>query len=216
MRNQSKLIFLLVFLLTLPFIQCTSSFVDRGLSDYLMLENGRAWVYLDNNGDTVVQKVVGDTAILGDSAKLVNFGGYVNFYRVKEQDVSLYSSYVTYRGGEEVELENRFTLYFETPFVNGNKWEDNFETSKEFLGDTFRYVHNLDGKVVSIDKVDVPAGNFADVYKVKIEETRYIESPYAQESDTVVQFLYFAPDVGLVKKVVQENGTQREYVLVSY
>ena len=199
-----------------PLLRCTSSLIDRTLSDYLVLENGKSWVFLDNKGDTVIRTVVGDTVILGDSAKIVNFGGEVSIYRIGDQEVDLYSDYKTYRGGEEVQLESRFSLYFETPFVLGNKWNDSYQTSVEFLGDTFKYRHNLEGEVVSLEEVKVPAGDFNDVYRVKIREIRYVAGPYSEETDTVLEIFYFAPDVGLVKKILEEGDSRREYELVSY
>ncbi len=195
---------------------CTSSYIDRSVSDYLKLDNGRKWVYLENGEDTLVRTVVGDTVILGDSAKVVNFGGDIIIYRLRDQRVDIYSHYVTYRGGDEVELENRYSLFLQIPFVLGNHWEDRYVNTVEFLGDTFSIEHKLFGDVLSIESLTLPAGSYNNVYKVRSREIRYLSGPFGEEVDTVTQFLYFAPDVGLVKKVIEGNGFERVLELVSY
>lgn len=203
-------------LFTLPQVQCTSSIMDRSLSDYLRLEEGKRWVYLRNGEDTIFRTVLGDTVIISDTAKVVDFGGQLYFYRVDQQRVDRWSEFVDYRGGEEVPLEERFSLFLEMPLVLGNRWEDLYEGEEEFLGDTFRYSHSVKGEVVSLGEIEVPVGSFQNVYGVRIEEIRHRVNPSGEASDTLIEILYLAPDVGLVMKSLLEGGETKEYVLVGY
>ena len=195
---------------------CMSSFLERSLADYLVIEDGREWIFLENESDTVLRSVIGDTVIQSDTAKAVSFGGEINIYKLLHQKVEMWSKYVDYYWGREVLLEERFTLLYETPFVKGNRWSESYTTEKIVLGDTFHLVHDVEGEVFFLGEIKVPAGSFYDVYGVTVKNIYSGVTPHGEISQTTVDTFYFAPDVGLIKRVRNEGGVISKYELLQY
>jgi hypothetical protein len=94
---------------------CMSSFLERSLADYFVLDNGREWIFLENERDTILRSVIGDTVIQSDTARAVSFGGEINIYRLLHQRVEIWSVYVDYYWGEKSPLRKGSHCFLRLP-----------------------------------------------------------------------------------------------------
>ena len=154
---------------------------------------------MKNGADTVYQKILGDTIILEDSALIIERFGEVEYFVQEAEFFKKLRKTIVYREGDEIVLEERFSTYFKIPFVKGNVWTDVFNNTVVFYEDTFSLDYSLNGTVLNVLDLTVPAGTYSNVYKVLIkerEEIRRIDEVTLKEREEVY---FFAPDVGPIK-----------------
>lgn len=168
----------------------------RSAANYFPLDSGSEWRY-DVGGTSSLVQVWGDS-LVDNSPVTVVLRDYEEEYWLESQgDVSRFVDTVVNLGGTDYPLEQRFRRFYVLPFVLGNSWSDDFDTTAVIMGDTFRYRHDIDGKVAAIDTVTVPAGSFTDCYEVDLNELVAVND---SETNTSTREWY-APDVGLVKRI---------------
>jgi hypothetical protein len=184
-------------------IGCTSTtgIIERTASDYLKLAQGNRWTYLKNAQDTILREVLGDTTLLGDSALVIDTDGFQEYVQIFDEGLLRYERFVTYQGGQEVLLEERFGLWIESPLVLGNTWTDTFSAMRAFGADTFQYTHIVEGDVEEIVGLTAENESFAEVYRVGIRNRYRLVTPNETTEETEDLQDFFAPGVGLVKRI---------------
>jgi hypothetical protein len=188
------------FLLFFLILSCEMpSIVDRMVSDYFPYEEGREWIFLKNGEDTLYQKILGDTVLFGDSVFIVESFGEVQYIHRDEESLKNYRKTIVYRWGEEILLEERFSLNFELPLVINNEWRDTYSNTVVVYGDTFSINYNLVGKVQDITEITVPSGKYSSVYKVFLREEEEIREKGDRIFEGEEKVYYLAPDIGPVK-----------------
>lgn len=200
---------LLVTLATLLLSSCIKSpLIDRTYYNYFPFEVGKSWTYLLNDSDTVTVSIVGDT-LLGEDTMLIfeNYDGERTYlFSTSSAYYSLEDTSIVGPGGEDIKLEDRiFILLYEKPFVVGNAWDDFYSNIVPVGEDTFWINHYRTGEVLGIGDIETPAGNFQNVYSIRIMDKRVIGGPDGVGNIFTVRNIYFAPDVGVVKELISVN-----------
>jgi len=184
-------------------------------SDYIPMDAvGNTWSYGLSGGGERLVSVAGSSVILRRSCMKVQIN-FQDEYWFKCEDY--FDEYVktTYLFNEEFVLEERWARRLALPLILGNTWADEFESTTMVYGEPVRRSVTLDGKVVAIRDVSVPAGRFEQCYVVRLEQVGEIGTPYGDGSiDSTFVEEYYAPDVGLVKRV--DLLTHEEEVLTDY
>jgi hypothetical protein len=190
-------------LIIVTVLGCTSvtGIIERASSDYLRLEAGNRWTYLKNGTDTIYREVLGDTLIFGDTALIVDLDGSQEYVEIFDEGVLRYERHEAYRGGDEVLLEERYALWIETPLVLDNVWSDTFHTIRAFGADSFVYTHGIEGRVEEIVELTVAGGTYNEVYRVEMTDWIHLEAPDGTQDELEERVDYYAPDVGLVKRL---------------
>ncbi len=186
-------------------------------SDYIPMDAvGNTWSYNLSSGGEKLVSVAGSSVMLRRGCMRVQ----VNFqdgYWYKGEDY--FDEYVktTYLFNEEFVLEERWARRLALPLVLGNTWTDEFENTIMVYGEPVKRSVTLDGKVIAIRDVSVPAGRFGQCYVVRLEQVGVIDTPYGNGSvDSTFVEEYYAPDIGLVKRVnllMLEKEELRDYSL---
>ena len=184
-------------------------------SDYIPMDAvGNTWSYELSGGNEKLVLVAGSSVLLRRSCMEVQ----VNFedgYWYKGEDY--FDEYVktTYLFNEEFFLEERWARRLALPQVLGNTWAEEFESITMVYGEPVKRTVTLNGKVIAIRDVSVPAGRFEQCYVVRLEQVGEIDTPYGNGSvDTTFVEEYYAPDIGLVKRM--DLLTLEEEVLKDY
>ncbi len=196
---------ILIFV-TLLFSSCIKSpVIDQTYYDYFPYEVGKSWTYLKDDADTVNITIVGDTLIGEDSLLIFESYDGSRTYMLPTTSAfyTLEDTAVVGPGGEEVRLEdNIFFLYLEKPLVTGNSWEDHYFNKVIVTEDTFWIRHSRLGEVSDLETVNVPAGTFENVYRVRMVEDLVIGTPDGVSERSYMKSVYFAPERGPVKQLI--------------
>ncbi len=206
-RTRVKLaVFGLVLLLVGLITGCSERILFRAGRNYFPLSTGRSWKYAVGN-DTVFVEVRGDTAVLNRVCIQVDRNFAPEYYITSPNEVRKLIVTTRPRPGGEDTVEFRFGLLYWLPPVLGNRYQDRFDTTLISGPDTIAFTHLLDVRVGGIETVTVPAGQFADCYRLEFTETTI------SEDTTITNWVeWLAPDVGVVKR---STGTGDE-VLVEF
>jgi len=174
----------------------------RASSDYFPLRNGDWWKYETQNITKLVE-VQGDTFV-NNQPCIHLFNAYEDEYWTDDNGNmrKLNLRTVNY-GGTDYVLENEWLLQYKLPFVLGSLWSDVFTDTVVILGDSYRLKHNIIRKVVQIEDLNIPAGTFFQAYKIEYNETFTFNDSIENYSG----FEWFAPGVGLIKKVINNSET---------
>lgn len=186
-------------------------------SDYIPMDAvGNTWSYNLSSGGEKLVSVAGSSIMLRRDCMRVQVD-FQDGYWYKGEDY--FDEYVktTYLFNEEFVLEERWARRLALPLVLGNTWTDEFENTIMVYGEPVKRSVTLDGKVVAIREVSVPAGRFDQCYVVRLEQVGVIDTPYGNGSvDSTFVEEYYAPDIGLVKRVnllTLEKEDLRDYSL---
>ncbi|MGB9741872.1 MAG: hypothetical protein ACP5JB_04750 [candidate division WOR-3 bacterium] len=195
-----------VFVLAVLIFGCSDRTLFRAGSNYFPLNAGRSWKYLIGD-DTVYVEVRGDTAILNRGCIQVERNFAPEYYITSPTEVRKLIIETVPRPGGEDTVEYRFGLRYYLPLVEGNRYEDRFDTTLIYGLDTINYTHLLTVNVGKIEPVQVPAGVFNDCYRLDFTET-------IMKDDTTSRLWveWLAPGVGVVRRL---TGSDEE-VLVEY
>lgn len=186
-------------------------------SDYIPMDAvGNTWFYNLSSGGEKRVSVAGSSIMLRRDCMRVQVD-FQDGYWYKGEDY--FDEYVktTYLFNEEFVLEERWARRLALPLVLGNTWTDEFENTIMVYGEPVKRSVTLDGEVVAIRDVSVPAGRFDQCYVVRLEQVGVIDTPYGNGSvDSAFVEEYYAPDIGLVKRVnllTLEKEELRDYSL---
>jgi len=202
--KKSALIFLILGLAS----GCKNSFSVRMTSDYFPLRVGNTWLF-DVKGDNnyrLEMKVTGTQISQGDSLIIVESGGEIHLFQRKAGIVNeVMELYTTYEG-EKVFFGTFYEPYLLLPPLEGENWE------REFNFSSFHNGENLEKSLfISVDSVTqtsiiLNSENYENVYRIK--------RTIIEDNDSTVEYEWFAPDVGLIRKEVPADSLIWE--LVSY
>ena len=152
--------------------------VDRVSENYLLWDvEGAQWVYRVVEGvfpkDTFVLRRLGteDTSFAPETADVcLDWEGRREYISWRGDRLDKFTDFSVWPGGEEVPLEQTFTLYMLYPPVLGNWWADTVR-GKAFSGeDTIPYVHWIEGRVAPQLEEISWAGGAERCYRVELAE----------------------------------------------
>ena len=202
--KKSALIFLILVLAS----GCKNSFSVRMTSDYFPLKVGNTWLF-DVKGDNnyrLEMEVTGTQISQGDSLIIVESGGEIHLFQRKAGIVNKVRELYTTYEGEKVFFGTFYEPYLLLPPLEGENWE------REFNFSSFHNGENLEKSLfISVDSVTqtsivLNSENYENVYRIK--------RTIVEDNDSTVEYEWFAPEVGLIRKEVPADSLIWE--LVSY
>lgn len=179
----------------------------RASSDYFPLQKGNKWYY-QTSGMTKIIEVKNDTVINNTSAIIITNNFQNEYWQKKQGDVKKLSLRQINYGGNDYILQQSWLLQYQLPFIIGSTWSDVFSDTVAIFGDSYYIKEMVTRKVVAIEDVDIPAGSFFHTYRIDFAETFSL-------NDSIAEYLgseWFAPEVGLIKRITDNN----EQVLIEY
>lgn len=179
---------------------CDDWILFRSTQDYFPLKSGTLMKY-EVGKDTIIFEVLGDS-VVSELPCIVAIRDFNEEYWIKDKDrIRKFVEIESIRFGEKFPIERRFRIYYELPLIIGNSWTNEFSDTIDILGDTIRFTHKIFGKVLGLDKLSTPAGDFFEVYHLEIIE----EFKQNNSKTTLRRDEWFAPGVGLVKRITSNS-----------
>lgn len=204
-----KNLFIFFIILTLT-ISCNNPdwLLYRASSDYFPLKTGNWWQY-SQYGQIEQVEVKSETIVYGTNCihLLRNYSD--EFWKKTDNEIrKLYVRKINI-GGTDFEIQKAWLLQYQLPFVLGAQWAETFTDTVLVMGDTIRIFHTVSRVVREIGDVNVLAGTFHQCYKLD-----YIEQVKINDSlvEDYAGYECYAPQIGLVKKVINN----RETLLMDY
>ncbi len=200
--KKSVLIFLILGLAS----GCKNPFSIRMTADYFPLKTGNRWLFnvKASKNYQLKMEVTGIETKQGDSLFIVDIGGEIcHFQRESGIVKKARELYTTYEG-EIVKFGTLYEPYLFLPLIEGENWEREFNFSsvnKEETIEKFLFI-SLD----SIKKTSIVLNseNYENVYQRK--------RTVIEDNDSTVEYEWFAPDIGLIKKEIPSDSTTWELV----
>ncbi|MEO0293192.1 MAG: hypothetical protein ABIN61_03090 [candidate division WOR-3 bacterium] len=192
-----------IFLILVLVLSCENPFSIRMTADYFPLKEGNKWIYKvkEENYQVVVEVIEDRENLFG-----VDVGGDLQYFERKKGIVNKVRDLVKTYEGDKIYFGKVYEPYLFLPPIEGENWEREFTFFTTYKGDTVRkYLY------ISIDSVkstDVILNNtkYNNVYQMR---RKVIE-----DEDTLLQYEWFAPNVGLIKRVIMPDSIVWE--LLSY
>jgi len=199
-----------IFLFLIFFICCSNNhIIQRAASDYFPLVEGNWWRYVSSD-DTLLIEVEPLDTILQTECFPVNAGGYVRYLTKDDKSISEYINIAYNFAGETYTIIENFIVRIERPLVEGNTYEDSLVDSLNLFGQWIKAKYHISGEISEYEyRNDFYEG---DVYKLEISTTETLISP--DTTITINNYVeeYYAPDIGLVQFVTEED----EYNIIGY
>lgn len=175
-------------------------------ADYFPLKTGNRWLFnvKASKNYQLKMEVTGIETKQGDSLFIVDIGGEIcHFQRESGIVKKARELYTTYEG-EIVKFGTLYEPYLFLPLIEGENWEREFNFSsvnKEETIEKFLFI-SLD----SIKKTSIVLNseNYENVYQRK--------RTVIEDNDSTVEYEWFAPDIGLIKKEIPSDSTTWELV----
>jgi hypothetical protein len=175
--------------------------------EYLPVGNpGTTWTYSltvsgNNAGNYQVQV---DTAIVigARNAFQVEQGARLGYWYKDDQEFDEYLDESVFVNEGDVPVEQRWWTHLKLPLVKGSTWSDSYQNRVTAYGQPIYRQSASRGLVLGTETVSVPSGTYAEAYKVQIyRATSTTSDLFAPMGDTVNMTEWYAPNVGLVKRV---------------
>ena len=180
---------------------CKNSFSTRMTADYFPLKRGNEWVF-DVEGDynyQIKMEVTGIEVKQGDSLLLVEVGGEIFHFARKPGIVrrvrELFTT--TYDGGR-VDFGTVYEPYLFLPPIEGENWEKEFNFSSVYKGEPLEKNFSISVDSVKHTSIILNSENYENVYRLK--------RTIIEDSDSTVEYEWFAPNIGLIRKEIPADS----------
>lgn len=193
--KKSVLIFLILVLVS----GCNNPYSLRLTSDYFPLELGNEWVYILNGNSNY--KTESEVIALDSLYRVEFFGEDVAFERTSGKINRVYEVFATYQG-KKISFGTIHEPFLNLPFIEGEEWDREFTFSTISQGDTISKYIYIEIDSVTVTSLNLSWKNFDNVYR--IFRTRI------EDEDTLYQYEWYAPNIGLVKKYIPQDSTSWE------
>lgn len=196
-----------LLLTALTVLACSDMILWRAGADYFPLVTGSSWRY-ESGGFASFDSVAGDSVVLGRSARLVLRDFAPELWLADQSEVRRYDRRAAVIGGQEYVLLERWALVYRLPLVTGAGWGESFADTVVVLGsDSIVVRDSFSARVSAIEDVVVPAGSFAQCYRIEFyHEYTGIDTVAEQYTE------WLAPGVGVVRR----TGAGSERVLTDW
>lgn len=184
-------------------------------SDYFPLEiRGNSWEF-ENGEGTRVSLVSFGSAIKGDrECYLIERNYSPEYWYEDSKELSRYQVEYYDFGGERIVLASQWMRHLELPLLRANSWEDTLHVAEFVSGEKVERRIVSCGKIEAIESVEVPTGQFNQCYRIRLERLREtLVNSFLIESDTILIYEWYAPNIGLVK--FSQNGDVYKLIRVT-
>ena len=185
---------------------CKNSFSTRMTSDYFPLSEGNEWIF-DVKGENNYQitiEVNNIEIIQGDSLFNVDVGGETYYFQRKTGTVKRIRELSSKHDGGKVDFGTFYEPYLYLPPIEGETWEEEFHSSVVYSGDTLEKNFSISVDSVRHDSITVNSQNYKNVYQLK--------RTTIEDSDSTIEYEWFAPNIGLIKKKIPADSVVWELV----
>jgi hypothetical protein len=179
---------------------CENPFSVRMTADYFPLKKGNKWIYevKEDNNYQIEMDVINDE----DSLVKVNVGGDTQYFQRKIGIVNRVRELNTTYEGEKVTFGRIFEPYLFLPPIEGETWHKEFTLSSVYKGDTVSKYFSVNVDSVISTSIVLNSESYENVYRLR----RII----VEDEDSLVQYEWFAPDIGLIKKLTLPDSVTWE------
>jgi hypothetical protein len=179
---------------------CENPFSVRMTADYFPLKKGNKWIYevkKDNNYQ-IEMDVINDE----DSLVKVNVGGDTQYFERKIGIVNRVRDLTTTYEGEKVTFGRIYEPYLFLPPIEGENWHKEFTLSSVYKGDMVSKYFSVNVDSVISTSIVLNSKSYENVYRLR----RIV----VEDEDSLVQYEWFAPDIGLLKKLTLPDSVTWE------
>jgi hypothetical protein len=179
---------------------CKNSFSTRMTADYFPLKMGNEWVF-DVIGDNNYQTEMEVTAVevkQGDSLFKVEVGGETYLFERESGVVNKAMELFTTYEGERVVFGTVYEPYLFLPPIEGENWEREFSFSSVHRGETLEKDFFISVDSVIHTSIVINSENYENVYRLR--------RTTIEDSDSTVEYEWFAPNIGLIRKEIPTDS----------
>jgi len=179
---------------------CENSFSTRMTADYFPLKTGNNWVY-DVKGENNYQietEVTGIEVTQGDSLFLVDVGGETQYFQRKSGIANRVRELFTNHDGDQVSFGIIYEPYLLLPPIEGENWEREFNFSSVHMGDSLEKVFFVSVDSVISTSITLNSENYENVYRIR--------RTIIEDGISLIQYEWFAPNIGLIKKEIPADS----------
>jgi hypothetical protein len=200
--KKSALIFLILVLAS----GCKNSFSIRMTADYFPLKTGNRWVFdvQGKNNYRIEMEVTATEIMQGDSVLTVEVGGEIYHFQRKSGFVKKIRELHTTYEGEKVIFGTLYEPYLLLPPLEGENWEREFSFSSFHNGEILEKSFFISVDSVTQTSIILNSVNYENVYRIK--------RTIVEDNDSTVEYEWFAPDIGLIKKEIPAHSLIWELV----
>lgn len=175
-------------------------------ADYFPLSTGNNWIFdvKGENNYQISMEVKEIEITHGDSLFPVDVGEEV-YYFVRKQGIVTKARdlYTTYEG-ERVDFGTVYEQYLLLPPIDGENWEKEFNFSLVYKGETLEKNFSISVDSVIHTSIILNSKNYENVYHLK--------RTIVEDNDSTVEYEWFAPNIGLIKKEIPADSLVWELV----
>jgi hypothetical protein len=175
-------------------------------SNYFPLKTGNTWVYDvkgENNYRTEV--VVTQMEVTGgDTLFLVDVGGDMQYFQRQSAMANRVRELSATYEGDEVIFGTIYEPYILLPPIEGEDWEREFNFSLVYRGEPLEKNFSISVDSVISTSIVINSENYENVYRLK--------RTVVEDSDSIVEYEWFAPNIGLIKKEIPADSLVWEIV----
>jgi hypothetical protein len=178
---------------------CENPFSTRMTADYFPLATGNSWVYEikgDNNYHIVVE------VNYEDSIFKVDVGGDIQYFERKTGIVNRVRELTSTYEGERVAFGRIYEPYLLLPPIEGENWQREFNLSSIYRGDTVKKYFSVSVDSVISTSIVLNSVSYENVYRIR--------RTTIEDQDSLTQYEWLAPNIGLIKKVILPDSTTWE------
>ncbi len=179
---------------------CENSFSTRMTADYFPLKTGNNWVY-DVKGENNYQietEVTGIEVIQGDSLFLVDVGGETQYFQRKPGIANRVRKLFINHDGDQVSFGIIYEPYLLLPPIEGENWEREFNFPLVHMGDSLEKIFFVSVDSVISTSITLNSENYENVYRIR--------RTIIEDGISLIQYEWFAPNIGLIKKEIPADS----------
>ena len=196
----------LTSLILVSALGCKNSFAIRMTSNYFPLKTRNTWVY-DVKGENNYRTEVNVTQmeVTGeDTLFLVDVGGDIQCFQRKSAIANrVRELYTTYQG-DEVIFGTIYEPYLLLPPIEGEDWEREFNFSLVYSGAPLEKNFSISVDSVISTSIIINSEDYENVYRLR--------RTVVEDNDSTVEYEWFAPNIGLIKKEIPADSLVWEIV----
>ncbi len=178
---------------------CENPFSTRMTADYFPLAVGNNWLYeikADNNYQ-LVMRVTEE-----DSFFQVDVGGDIQYFERKSGIVNRVRELTITYEGERIPFGRIYEPYLLLPPIEGENWQREFNLSSVYEGDTVKKYFSISVDSVISTSIVLNSASYENVYRIR--------RTTIEDTDSLIQYEWFAPDIGLIRKIILPDSATWE------
>lgn len=200
------IVFILLLLLLGSACERNPLFYRLASNYYPITTIGNQWEYALNSGGTITMTVIDQAVEGGRICYRVQYGADYSYWIDENSRLEHYEDHRVMFNGYEVPLYQAWITWLDWPLAVGNIISDSVSTTVQSQGVTISHDWKRTTTVAEINTC--PESNYTDCYRIHQSETtiNWIRmSGFEPETTVVERDIWFAPDIGMVRKTTADS-----------